>query len=364
MAPKAKPSAKGKPKAKAKATAKAQAKARGSALKAAAKATAKATAKALKEEETQEADAEAQATGPEAHALLLRKFPRQCADPLKQDLVVNALAAAIKALPRDAGKGATFKKLITAFNDGGFAECKKRFAHTELLRKVTSLSCAEVAVPRTIAIGKWFAGQPRLFAEALAQGEIQEVQSEQGHLLYMYVEYTKTDKTEKKREVQSQGSKGLDALQLDFNFAATGNLASAEDRRSQLALTDAAAESAAAEAAPAASAAAVPAPLPAEVAKTWAKLEEALAAALKLRMRAQRLLKHSWTSANTAEWSTVLQSQLTRVQGTVAGLEELNVDRSPASLPCAHAKMRVCIDQLTSLSSTCTVIDRLQSGKK
>ena len=243
-------------------------------------------------------------------------------------------------------------------------ECKKRFAHTELLRKVTSLTSAEVAVPRTIAIGKWFAGQPRLFAEALAQGEIQEVQSEAGQLLYTYVEYTKTDKTEKKREVQSQGSKGLDALQLDFNFAATGNLASAEDRRSQLALTDAAAESAVAQVAPAASAAAVPAPLPAEVAKTWAKLEEALAAALNLRMRAQRLLKHSWTSGNSAEWRQRLSDEMSHVQGTVAELEILNVDRNKAEVPCANAKMLLCMDQLTSFSSTCRVVDQLQSGKK
>ena len=164
--------------------------------------------------------------------------------------------------------------------------------------------------------------------------------------------------------MQSQGSKGLDALQLDFNFVATGNLAEPEDKRSLLALTDAGAEPAAAEAAPAASAAAVPAPSAAEVAKTWAKLEQALSAGNQLRMRAQRLQKLSWTSANSAEWTTLLQSQLTRAQGTVAGLEELSVDRSPASLPCAHAKMLVCIDQLTSLSSTCTVIDRLQSGKK
>ena len=199
-------------------------------------------------------------------------------------------------------------------------------------------------MPRTIAIGKWFAGSARLFAEALQSGEIQEVQSEHGHLLYQYTEYTKTDKTEKQRKVQSQGSKGLDALQLDFNFVATGNLAEPEDKRSLLALTDAAAESAVAQAAPAASAAAVPAPLPAEVAKTWAKLEEALAAALKLRMRAQRLLKQSWTSGNSAEWRQRLSDEMSHVQGTVAELEILNVDRNKAEVPGANAKMLLCMD--------------------
>ena len=168
-------------------------------------------------------------------ANMLRKFNTACraqtADP-----IVQSLAKAIKDLPYGNNKEAQFRDLVLAFDQGGFAQCKKKFAHTELLRKCTELSSRETAVPRTIAIGKWCAGNARLFAEALKDGDIQEVEAQDGRVLYKYTEYAKTDKTLKRREVQSEGAKGIDALQLDFGFLCTGNTTART--RATLALTD------------------------------------------------------------------------------------------------------------------------------
>jgi hypothetical protein len=289
--------------------------------------------------------------------LLLRKFQRDCANPLKQDLVVTALAKAIKDLPRDSGKEQSFRKLVLAFEKGGFAECKRQFANTELLRKATELRQDQMAVPRTIAIGKWFAGQPALFQQALAEGDLHEVTAENGQLLYMYTQYTKSDKTMTRREVQSDAGKGLAALSLDFGFVATGNTAIAAK---PLALTDAPKEPEAAPVANAPSKEPVGEPVP--LAKTWAKLDEAVSAGHKQFLRAKRLLKAGGAKGGAmAKWEDQLAKTLSETESLHAELIDLNVDRDAKTVSTVHAKLLEFNEALVSLQSTCQVVQTMQS---
>ncbi len=286
---------------------------------------------------------------------VLRKFQRDLANPMTQDPVVSALAKAIKELPRDSGKEQSFRKLVQAFDKGGFAECKKQFSGTELLRKATELRQDQTAVPRTIAIGKWFAGQPALFQQALAEGELEEVTAENGQVLYMYTQYTKSDKTMTRREVQSETGKGLAALALDFGFVATGNTGCLAK---PLALTDAPKE---AEPAPAPM---PPPPVPEAMplAKTWAKLDEAVSAGHKLFLRAKRLLKAGGKEGGVqAKWEDQLAKGLAETQVAHAELIDMNVDRDARQVGNVHAKLVEFSGALADLQCTCQVVQTMQN---
>ena len=285
--------------------------------------------------------------------LLLRKFQRDLANPLKQDLVVCALAKAIKELPRDSNKQETFRKLVLAFEKGGFAECKRQFKDTELLRKCTELRQDQMAVPRTIAIGKWFAGQPALFSQALAEGELTEVTAENGQLLYSYTQFTKSEKTMTRREVQSDTGKGLGALSLDFDFVATGNkefAVSDAPAKPQLALLDAPAVQSSA-----AGSSKDPPPETLPLAKTWSKLDEAVSAGHKQLIRAKRLSKTA-NAKCTPKWQKQLDDALRETELLHAELIDFNVDRLPADVPAIHAKMIDFAEALVDLQSLCTVV--------
>jgi hypothetical protein len=181
-------------------------------------------------EQAEEHEADAEAGRLDQNTL--RKFGRDLTRD-DVDATVKALAHAIKALPNGNNKAEKFRKLVLAFQTGGAAECKRKFANTEILQKCTNLQSAQTAVPYTLALGRWFGGDRALFAEALANGDIAELETEAGQRLYSYTEHTRTEKTSKQKKVQGDG---LDSLQLDFGWQRTGNKGSSS--RGPLALTD------------------------------------------------------------------------------------------------------------------------------
>lgn len=304
----------------------------------------------------------------------LRKFQRDLKRDDADGTVVE-LAQAIKALPYGANKEEKFRKLVVAFQKGGAAEVKRKFQNTELLKRCTSLQSAEKAVPYTLALGRWFAGDRTLFAEALANGDVAEVEAEDGRMLYSYVEHSRIERTAKQTKVEGAAGQGLDSVHLEFGWQRTGRTAASS--KAPLALTDKAEAEALAEAEeeshnakpPVGKAPTAEAQPQEEVtltaAQTWNKVDDAVKAGYAQTMKARRALKGPF-AVNPAmqNMQSMLAQSLPATEKLLNTLVDMNIDRDANSLKRVQSTLRSFHDALAQLQSVTQVVLNLQGLKK